>query len=780
MTVMKNHSIPLVAEKELYKWAIKLERLHLFSWTKGNLVQMRSRVLREISATVPEIKGDGFEPHLIDWWCSKKSTTSDVPVRKEIYVLSFQKALHSLLTNVTLVKEENLSFPHAEDPMLPVRFPELQGNIDIDELHHGEWWINTWEKRCKRDLNEILLPIILYMDGIAIDNSGQTTLTPLNMTLGIFNTLTWNCPPDAWEIIYFHPTGSCDKDNGSIDNVNNIHSGLLCALSSLKEACNLMDGIEWSNLPWNKKKWSIRMKFAVAYFIGNTPQHNQLCGHYQTVNTKMICRHCNCPRAHGNNSRVNVLKVPVSIESGNMQVSNHKSGEEYQSDWLWKMSDFTSPTVEEGVNVEQYFKNLSHHRVHNGNAFYALDFGENPHNIHLASPGKRLHMHQFGCAKQAAETFCENFLGNNMRLLDEMNPIASYYGGAVQRQSNRDFPRTNVSESIHTAKKEGNQYIGMLYIQMLALLSAGGRQLLLSPRTTTNLENRSQKCEEEIDGRIYALELLLDMEEFLKYAGTFDEVFKEDNKGVLNLEKMVVHFVNCINNYLHQSKGEGKNLVKNHMYFHLSQYMRLFGPPTGWDSAASESNHKTEVKAPTKRAQRIKSTLFKQTCKRVMEYRTIDQLGREFDLFHHKSFTGVSHPTEGGRSAGSKFLITVRDGLPYMKWDKKKNPSVPWFPSDVVKFCCNVVLPPAAGTNTLCGSREHKRYDDYCRMGLLFCAHPSFQSDSGQLSNIWYNWANFQLDLFDRHGLQVNSCQILCLLHLEGPFPLEVLSAGLN
>eukprot|EP00536_Pseudo-nitzschia_multiseries_P019206 jgi/Psemu1/59494/gm1.59494_g len=88
MKIMQNHSIPLVAEKELYEWAIELERLHLFSWMKGNLVQTRSTVMREIYATVPEIKGDGFEPHIIDW-CSKKSFCADVPGRKQIYVWSF-------------------------------------------------------------------------------------------------------------------------------------------------------------------------------------------------------------------------------------------------------------------------------------------------------------------------------------------------------------------------------------------------------------------------------------------------------------------------------------------------------------------------------------------------------------------------------------------------------------------------------------------------------------------------------------------------------------------
>eukprot|EP00536_Pseudo-nitzschia_multiseries_P011417 jgi/Psemu1/28838/gm1.28838_g len=293
MKTMWNHSIPLVAEKELYEWAIKLEHLNLFSWTKRNLIQTKSRVMKGIYATVPEIKGDGFEPHLIDW-CYKKSIGADVVGHKEIYVWSFQKALHSLLTNQTLVKEENLSFPHAEDPTLLVHYPELQGNIDIDKLHHGEWWINTWEKRCKTDSNDILVPIILYMDGIAIDNSGQTILTPLNMTLGIFNTLTWNSWPDARETIYFHPTSTRDKCDKLINNVNNLHSGLCFALSSLKDACSLTDGIKWSNLRWNKKKWYVQMKFVVTYIIGNSSQHDQLCGHYQMANTKMICRHYNC------------------------------------------------------------------------------------------------------------------------------------------------------------------------------------------------------------------------------------------------------------------------------------------------------------------------------------------------------------------------------------------------------------------------------------------------------------------------------------------------------
>eukprot|EP00536_Pseudo-nitzschia_multiseries_P005444 jgi/Psemu1/12567/gm1.12567_g len=210
MKIMWNHSIPVVAEKKLYEW-IKLEGLNLFSWTKGNLIQMRSRVMKDIYVTVPEIGGDGFEPHHIDW-CSKKLICGDIAGRKQIYVWSFQKVLHSLLTNVALVKEDNLSFPHAEDPTLPVRYPELQGNIHIDKLHPGQWWINTWEKRCKTDSNEILVPIILYMDEISI-NSGQTTLTPLNsMALGIFNTLAQNLDWMHGRLYIFTPQVHMIKD----------------------------------------------------------------------------------------------------------------------------------------------------------------------------------------------------------------------------------------------------------------------------------------------------------------------------------------------------------------------------------------------------------------------------------------------------------------------------------------------------------------------------------------------------------------------------------------
>ena len=777
MKIMRNHNIPLAAERELYQWAAEAESQQLFSWSQGNLFKTRKSAMKELYKTAPEIEGGDFEPVVIDWRYKASFDPSHCG-RKQIYVRSFRKALHSLLTNVTLVTECNLSFPNQNDPTSFERNPPLENDDIIRELHHGSWWIETWKRKCNPRNNEILVPIILYMDGIAIDNNGLTSLTPLNMTLGIFNDLTRSSRPDAWETIYFHPSGKRDKADESIDNVNNLHAGLRAALNSLKEACDSSEGLRWSNLPWNGRSWSVILKFAVAFFIGDTPQHDDLCGHYRSANTKMLCRHCNCPRPLGINARANVLKERILNDDGCFSFLPESGGLDAASSFgivrFWTLNDFCPQVPGSQIRPSDYFQNISHHEIKGGNAFYDLDFGVNPYNIHFATPGERLHMHQLGCAKRAAETFREDFLGMNCWLLGSMDRVASYYGAVVQRQSNRDFPRTNFSESIHTAKKEGGQYLGMLYIQMLTLLSAEGRQALTSPRTPGNQENKNRKTEEEIDRRIYALELILGMEEFLKYSGSISEVMKVDAHNVTNLDKMAVLFVATLDLNLRRSKGDGNNLIKNHMYFHLSEYIRCFGPPSGWDSAPSESNHKTEVKAPAKRTQQVKDTLIKQTCKRILEYRRIDRLDREFDLFEHAdrfrssivSANVSSNPD--GISCGSQFHIFERGGVPRMEWTEQSNKNSPWHPDDVLKFVCDEVI-PGLQSSSVTGYTEHKRYDRDRNMQLLFRAHPSFKSDSGQLSNVWYDWAYFQLDLGDL-GQQVYPCQILCFLSLKGPF----------
>eukprot|EP00536_Pseudo-nitzschia_multiseries_P008279 jgi/Psemu1/20123/gm1.20123_g len=94
---------------------------------KIKLMKIMPRVMKDIYATVPEIEGDDVEPHLIDWYYKK-------------LIFLPKSASFPLLTNVMLVKEANQSFPHAEDPTLPVWYPELQeeGRVFV-EAAEASW-----------------------------------------------------------------------------------------------------------------------------------------------------------------------------------------------------------------------------------------------------------------------------------------------------------------------------------------------------------------------------------------------------------------------------------------------------------------------------------------------------------------------------------------------------------------------------------------------------------------------------------------------------------------
>ena len=58
--------------------------------------------------------------------------------------------------------------------------------------------------------------------------------------------------------------------------------------------------------------------------------------------------------------------------------------------------------------------------------------------------------------------------------------------------------------------------------------------------------------------------------------------------------KMVIYYINEIKMNCQRSDGMGNCTIKNRLYFHLPQYIEMWGPPAGWDSATNESHHKNQ------------------------------------------------------------------------------------------------------------------------------------------------------------------------------------------
>ena len=235
---------------------------------------------------------------------------------------------------------------------------------------------------------------------------------------------------------------------------------------------------------------------------------------------------------------------------------------------------------------------MSHHRTHN--VFHDHDFGANVNNIHFATPGECLHMHQLGVAKRTVESIRGTVGKDN----NKFEAIARKLGGALSCNSDRCFPRTRFgtnTDVLNPNMKEGKDYAGMLLCHLLAFLSVKGKTV-------------SKKDNNFILHQVWFIELVLGMEEFLKH-------------GVMTLSRLdwlrktVRYFLEQLTKHCSRTEGMGNNLIKNHLYLHLPDYIKRWGPPAGWDFAPSESHHKTEIKGPSKNTQRNSATLVAQTWK---------------------------------------------------------------------------------------------------------------------------------------------------------------------
>ena len=728
LNVMIRHKMPLNAYKSIFEWAKMCQGMTGFEFSSRTTKRReRQTIVNEIHNHIA-IPDYAFEPKTIKWLPDEK------PI--QVYVRPFMKAVNALLSNPALVKEENFSFPHPENPFLS-KPTETGEKTYITELHHGKWWSETWEKKCTAE-NEILVPVILYMDSISLDVHGKLSLTPLNMTLGIFNTATRKLP-SAWETLYFHPDTSFEatrnetparkKSQTSLDVVHNLHNGLRVALESFKELTERPGGVFWDNLPYAGKHWEVSMKFAIAFVIGDTELHDKLCGRFNCRNdrVKCLCRHCNCPTKY----TVNPSKQPGMK--------------------LFVPSDL-SPHLP--LNT---LRDVSHHPIEN--AFHDLDFGANQHNIHLATPGECLHMHQLGVAKRAMEAF-EDFVmgrvrqepeqrkkkGHRQKALDIISQIAQQYGQQIARQSDREFPRTKFTTSIlSTTKKEGKDFAGIILCALIAMMSDTGKDALKS---------MAHLSDERIRGQIRTFELILQMEEFLQYGAL------EKGPQQTNFRKTIVHFINEINKNCKRKKGMDTVLIKNHLYFHLHDYIEMWGPPAGWDSAPSESHHKSEIKAPSKNTQQNPSTLIKQTIKRMVEYRTIKRFRDVFPLQGPPKSSSRKPPVWGARFS----IFKDPSGKATMEWkNKQRNGIRPFYPQEVLDFCAEYVV-PITKDNRVEGFTEHYRTDKgRDDLQLTFRCHPSFRSEAGQTCDTWYDWAVFDLG----EDGQI-PCRILCLLDLFG------------
>jgi hypothetical protein len=260
--------------------------------------------------------------------------------------------------------------------------------------------------------------------------------------------------------------------------VQNLHRGLDAAFSKFRQITEA-GGLRWENLRYGGKNHNVHFKFVFTFMVGDTEMHDKLCGRYnnRTNKVKCLCHHCNCP-------------LSKTIDP------------DFDAD-LFKASKFDRQLATHNLD---YFQSISHYPI--DNAFHKLDFGNNPYNIHLASPGELLHMHQKGMMFWFVEGLKTLIITRSQdsnkvsrqtkESFKAFDSLGLQYGALLSRSSQRDFPRTKFKNSLFSGtKKAAHEQAGVLLNLLLGMLSDRGRQILLYEQTIrdTYLTDQVTMCE---------------------------------------------------------------------------------------------------------------------------------------------------------------------------------------------------------------------------------------------------------------------------------------------
>jgi len=199
----------------------------------------------------------------------------------------FQQCMYSILTDPELMKEENLLLGPNNDLQY-----EPQERLDIlNDVNTGSCFCSAY-KTYIRNPEDLLCPIIFFIDKTHTDINGRLCLEPLQFTLGIFNR-TVRSHPKSWRTLGYVNDLQTRYSGKGQEKMQDYHLMLQVLLKSFSKAQK--EPIIWE-MKRNGVSKFVRLKIPVMFVIGDTEGHDKLCGRYSCrANSKSLCRYCNIP-----------------------------------------------------------------------------------------------------------------------------------------------------------------------------------------------------------------------------------------------------------------------------------------------------------------------------------------------------------------------------------------------------------------------------------------------------------------------------------------------------
>ena len=384
------------------------------------------------------------EQYIFDLYPHKtKLRVSQFPI--DIYVTKFdvRSAIVSLLIDPIVMNKKNLLINDST-----YTSPKNNDHDSYGDIHTGYWFRNAHSFLCKKD-DDLLCPLIFFIDGVSLDSFGRQSLEPVTFTLGIFKRKARNSNI-FWRILAYIPNlekihnvtySNAQKKN----NLKKIHYQelLTCILKELK-SLQKEGGFRWK-FP-NGKEYNL--KFPIMYIIGDAQGLDKICNrkvHYTPTKTFMTgcCRDCNSTYKHCHNP--------------NFTCKFHKTNiiQRLSSDVLKSISYIP-------IKI---------------NAFAELCFGNDKHGLVGSCPPEPLHQWYLGVVELVLGYFWDRLTVPARSYLDNVIRGISKECG---RQSDRDMPNISCfQKGLMKEKLTGMERGQQLFMLYLALLPSTVKQKII-------------------------------------------------------------------------------------------------------------------------------------------------------------------------------------------------------------------------------------------------------------------------------------------------------------
>ena len=503
-------------------------------------------------------------------------------------VYSFKEHVCNLLSDKTIMTKENLIYTTHNGNKFHV---DSFNNGMYGDLHQTLWWIETMRKMIKEGSNELLVPIIFYLDALVLDAYGKLTLEPLSFTFAIFRRHLRN-QKQAFRTLGFiedldHLYGAnhITPDQKAAD----YHHICSIILDDFKKT-QLEGGMEWDfvidGITYRKT-----LKFPLMFIIGDCKGHDMVCGRKASHTTKGLSRDCDCTLASSDDPMVKCNMV----KQRDIELMNKVQLEDIS------------------------FRNLKK------NAFSGLDYGANVWGINRATPPEPLHLILLGICMTLIESLYSELPAKAMVKLDEqVAKISSEYG----RQSDRNMPdirpfRSGLSKPSRLTAK---QKYGRVFVIFLALNTESIALEITSTRYNTGSIGHKRNYNQS-----QYKKLLLIFEDVLLYykwvckaeQPKTDFIIGEDGecRASTRLRTFLKDYIAAAPRH----KGLKLQLVKIHQTLHWYLIIPYYGSGLNIDSGRGESIAGPNAKDHGKHTQKRAGSLNQQTATRVHEQSIFDE-----------------------------------------------------------------------------------------------------------------------------------------------------------